>query len=179
MFVMLVKDIDGEDQLSVKDFWRNFKKTIDNIGDAWAEVTQSCMNGVWRKIWPDVVIDFHGFEPEEEISNSRHAIIDMARSLGFEEVNEANVKELLQYHMEELSNEDLLELEKEQSDENDESSDVVPVKHLTTKQLVELFKHTDIGISIIDDNDANTEREVPKLPEVLRVLWLVTKNSIG
>jgi hypothetical protein len=113
---------------------------------------------VWRKIWPDVVTDFHGFEPEEEISNSRCAIIDMARSLGFEEVDEANVKELLQSHMEELSSEDLLELENELSNEDDESSDVVPVKHLTTKQLVEFFKHIDIAIGIMDDNDANRER---------------------
>jgi hypothetical protein len=81
--------------------------------------------------WPDVVTDFHGFEPEEETSNSRRSIIDMARSLEFEEVDEANVKELLQSHMEELSNEDLLELEKELSDEDDESSDAVPLKHLT------------------------------------------------
>jgi hypothetical protein len=78
--------------------------------------------GIWRKIWPHVVTDFHGFEPEEEISNSRHAIVDMARSLGFEEVDEASVKELLQSCMEELSNEDLMELEKELSDEDDESS---------------------------------------------------------
>jgi hypothetical protein len=60
-FTQLVKDTDGE--VSVKDFWRNFniKKATDSIGDAWTEVTQSCMNGVWRKIWPDIVTDFHGF----------------------------------------------------------------------------------------------------------------------
>jgi hypothetical protein len=46
-FAQLVKHTDGEDQLPVKDLWRNFniKKAIDNIGDAWAQVTQSCMNG--------------------------------------------------------------------------------------------------------------------------------------
>jgi hypothetical protein len=113
-FAQLVKDTDDEDQLPVKDFWRNFniKKATDNTGDAWAEVMQSCMNGVWRKIWPDVVTDFHGFEPEEKISKSRHAIIDMARFVGFEDVDEANVKELLQSHTEKLSIKDLLELKK-------------------------------------------------------------------
>jgi hypothetical protein len=34
-----------------------------------------------------------------------------------------------------------------------------------------------VAIGIIGDSDAN--REVPKLPEVLRVLWLVAKNSVG
>jgi hypothetical protein len=35
----------GKGELSVKDIWRNFgiKMAIDNIGDAWAEVLQSCM----------------------------------------------------------------------------------------------------------------------------------------
>jgi hypothetical protein len=33
-------------------------------------------------------------------------------------------------------------------------------KHLTTKQLVAFFKHTDIATGIIDDNDANRERSV-------------------
>jgi hypothetical protein len=48
-FIQLVMDTTkGQDQLSVKDFWRNFnvKKAVDSIGSAWAEVLQSCMIGV-------------------------------------------------------------------------------------------------------------------------------------
>jgi hypothetical protein len=67
----------------VKEFWRNVdnRKAIVNIGGAWAEVLMSCMNGVWKNIWPDIGIDFHDFNAEEEIGSSRHAIIDMARIL--------------------------------------------------------------------------------------------------
>lgn len=52
-----------------------------------------------------------------------------------------------------------MELEKELSDEDDESSDVVLVKHRTAKQLVEYFKHTDV----LNGNDGHRERnaEVP------------------
>jgi hypothetical protein len=67
------------------------------------------------------------------------------------------VKELLQSHTKELSN-DLLELEKELSDDNDESSHVVLVKHLTTKQLAEIVKCTDTTPGITDGNDANRKR---------------------
>lgn len=55
--VQLVKDTtDGKDQLSVKDFWKKFniKKVTDNTGDAWAawaEVSEFCLNGVWRNIF--------------------------------------------------------------------------------------------------------------------------------
>jgi hypothetical protein len=45
------------------------------------------MNGVWRNIWPDVVTDFHGFDPEEEIGNLRYTIIEIARTIEFEAVD--------------------------------------------------------------------------------------------
>lgn len=48
---------------------------------------------------------------------------DLARGVGFEHVNEASVEELFQYHMENLSNQYLLRLEKELND-GDESSNV-------------------------------------------------------
>jgi hypothetical protein len=98
----------------VKDFWRdlNIKKTIDSTEDACVKVSQSCRNGVWRNIWPDAVIDFHGFDPEEEISNSRHGITDMTTTVGAEDSYEANVEELFQSHTEELSNENLLSWKK-------------------------------------------------------------------
>ena len=53
-FDQLLLATDGEDKQSVRDYWRGFNllKAIDNIAKAWEEVTESCMNGVWRKIWP-------------------------------------------------------------------------------------------------------------------------------
>lgn len=30
-------------------------KAITIISESWNEVTPSCMNGVWRKIWPECV----------------------------------------------------------------------------------------------------------------------------
>jgi hypothetical protein len=73
-------------------------------------------------------------------------------------VDEANVDELLRSHTEELTNEDLLELEKDLNEKGDESSVVEPVKLLLTKQIAEFFKHIDTAISIIDENDPNRER---------------------
>lgn len=41
-FIQLVKDTDGEAVVSVKE-------ASDNIGNAWAEIKQSCMKGVSKK----------------------------------------------------------------------------------------------------------------------------------
>lgn len=68
-----------------KKIWRNFniKNATDKIVCAWTEVMQSFVNGIFRNIWPDVVA---GFEPKEEVSNSRLAMVDMVRSVVPEEV---------------------------------------------------------------------------------------------
>jgi hypothetical protein len=73
-------------------------------------------------------------------------------------VNEANVDEFLRSHTEELTSEDLLELENYLNEKGDESSVVEPVKLLSTKQIAEFFKHTGTAISNIDENDPNRER---------------------
>jgi hypothetical protein len=67
-FIRQVTDTTKDkEKLFVKDFWRNFniKKVIDSTGDAWAQVLQSCLNGVWINIWPDPVSHFFGFDPED------------------------------------------------------------------------------------------------------------------
>jgi hypothetical protein len=120
------------------------------------------MNRVWRYIWPDVVTDFHSFDPEE-IGKPRCAITDMVKTVGFEDADQVNVEELFQSHTEELSNENLLELKNELNDEEGESSDVKSVKHLSTKQLTEFCKHINSATGITDNNDATMDRSV--IPE--------------
>jgi hypothetical protein len=70
-----------------------------------------------------------------QMGNSRNVIVDRARTFRFLEVDRPNVEELSQSHMEGLSNENLLELEKELNCEDYVTSAVKPVKHLSTKQL--------------------------------------------
>jgi hypothetical protein len=62
----------------------------------------------------------------------------MARAAGFEDADQVNVEEPFQSHTRELSDENLLELKKELNDD-DESSDVKLVKHLSSTQLTEFL----------------------------------------
>nr|CAD7437406.1 unnamed protein product [Timema bartmani] len=57
----------------------------------------------------------HDFDPEHELSNSRHDIQDV----GFEDTDQTNVDELLQYHSTELTNKDLQEMENGIKDEEE------------------------------------------------------------
>jgi hypothetical protein len=110
------------------------------------------MKGVWKKIWP-YVTDSHDFDPEIELSNSRLDIVDSARAVGFEDVDE-----LLRSHTEELTNEDLLELEKDLNEKVMNPLLLNLLNSFRQSKLLNFFKHIDTAISIIDENDPNRER---------------------
>jgi hypothetical protein len=76
---------------------------IDNIRAAWNEVTPNCINGVWKKLWPEACNNFVGVEEESVIQN----IVKLTNVAGLEDVNDVNVEELLKYHCDSLSNDKL------------------------------------------------------------------------
>ncbi|CAM2103072.1 unnamed protein product [Caretta caretta] len=95
---------------TLKEFWKgsNIYQAVMNIGEARNEVKQSNLNGVWRKLCPDIVSDFHGFtDTIEEVTNT---LAEMGKELNFDIAPE-DVNELRASHSEELTNEDLIDLE--------------------------------------------------------------------
>jgi len=56
------------------------------------------MKGVWRKVWPECIKDFMGFEPE--LPTLHNEIAKMANEVGFHEVTAGDIKELLNSHRE-------------------------------------------------------------------------------
>ena len=81
-------------------------------------------------------MDSYDFDPEPEVPSSRHAVVDMARSVGFEDVDEANVDELLQSRSEEPTTEDFLALEKEIDGEEEDPQIAELIKQFSTRQMV-------------------------------------------
>jgi hypothetical protein len=77
----------------------------------------------------------------------------VARSVGFEDVDETNVDELLESHSSELANEDLLEIENNMNDESEEPFFAEPIKQHSTKQMTEFFRQIDNPIRIIEESD--------------------------
>ena len=96
----------------VSSYWKTYdiKKAIDDISLPWQEVCQSTLNGSWKKLWPACVIspdgNYSSFE-EECVQN----YIEISRTFGFEGIAVHDITELLESHNEELSNEELLQLE--------------------------------------------------------------------
>jgi hypothetical protein len=53
---LLLIEIDGQEKSMMLEFWNKFNilKAVKIIADSW-KVNPSCMNGVWRKLWPECV----------------------------------------------------------------------------------------------------------------------------
>ncbi|XP_042227670.1 tigger transposable element-derived protein 1-like isoform X2 [Homarus americanus] len=162
-FKQLLKAIDGEDKPTVRDFWRKFNimDAAENIAESWDEVTPSVMNGVWKNIWPECTHDFHSFPQAESIHQIQQDIVTLANDVGFAEVIEDDVVELLQSHRGDLSNEDLMLLEQERAAGEEEATEAPPTPlQLTTKQMAKGFALIEEGLQIFAANDPNRERSL-------------------
>ena len=76
----------GEGELQnnmVRRHWRDFtiRDTIWHVWDAWKEVTQSCICGVWKKLCPLVTADFKG-------SGLTEKHLKLAKIVGLDELEE-------------------------------------------------------------------------------------------
>jgi len=70
------------------------------------------MNSAWRKLWPECVTgrDFEGLDNED--SAVIDDIVSLGKNMGLE-VNSEDVEELLEDHKDELSTEELEQLQKQ------------------------------------------------------------------
>uniref|UniRef100_UPI00358EF1F2 tigger transposable element-derived protein 1-like n=1 Tax=Myxine glutinosa TaxID=7769 RepID=UPI00358EF1F2 len=62
-----------EEGINIRKFWKNYNiyQAVLNINAAWLEVTQSAMDGVWKRLCPHLVNDFTGFDaPVKAVSKN-------------------------------------------------------------------------------------------------------------
>ncbi|KAM9191847.1 tigger transposable element-derived protein 1-like [Dugong dugon] len=158
-FEHLLETTDGDDKATIREFWRNYDimDAVDNIAVAWEELKPATMNSVWKKIWPECV-QFQSFSQTDNITRLQQNIVTLAKNVTFEKVVEADVGQLLQSHEEDLSNEELMQLEQEWAAGEEESEDAPPaLRQLTTEALSVAFSHFEAGLQILTSNSPDDE----------------------
>ena len=129
-------------------------EAIDNLSVAWQEVKTTNMNRVWRKIWPESIADFLGFE--QPLYEVHEQIVGLAHHAGLIEVE---VVEYIESYGEELSN-DLVQMEQQRAaeQEDNENDDAIPPRSLSTKDLSETFEHLDKAMAMFTEKEPQRER---------------------
>uniref|UniRef100_UPI00358DF661 tigger transposable element-derived protein 1-like isoform X2 n=1 Tax=Myxine glutinosa TaxID=7769 RepID=UPI00358DF661 len=150
----IISETDGDNKPTIKEFWQEFniRKALENIKDSWAELSASTMSGVWRNVWPECV---HYLKDFVDLPAIRTQIVDLAKEAGFNEVDEDDVGELLESHGEDLTNDDLIQLDQQRAKENVAET---PFKQLTLKNLGQILDIFERGIKFVTEQDPNLER---------------------
>jgi Mn-dependent DtxR family transcriptional regulator len=112
------------------------------IKDACNAVTESNLKGVWKKLCPESVQDFEGFE--NPVENVTETVIEIANRLDLE-VSPEDVTEVLQSHSQDLGNEDLIETEEQGIIEDDEDEQEVAKETIHIKSAIEIFETNDLN----------------------------------
>ena len=165
--------ITNEKGTSTRDYWCNFsiKNALNFVKMAWDEVPSKCTNAAWKNLCPQFVHSFRGFSVEDNIAASKQKTVALANKVGFDEVEEDGIDELLQSHHVELSNEDLLELESIRLKEQEaaEASHAPQqqqrvLSHLVLSQAVAKLRE---ALDLIEENDPNVRRSSSVSQKVL------------
>ncbi|XP_064081201.1 tigger transposable element-derived protein 1-like [Macrobrachium nipponense] len=153
-----LRAIEGNKELTLKQFWKGYNITdaVRNIASAWDEVKTTTLNGAWKKLCPQFVHSFEGFDRAEDVETVTREIIGLSKRLKLD-LEAEDVLELLASHGEELSSEDLIELEQEMIEEELEVPDPKP-RSLTVKGLSEGFTHLERALVSFEGEDPNVAR---------------------
>ena len=93
-------------------------------------MTEFCIRGDWKKLCPLFATDFRGFNLSKKLSEDRLKRFKLAGKVGLDELEEEDIDSLLETILEELSTEDLDELEKQRRQlEKEVEADSSPRRH--------------------------------------------------
>uniref|UniRef100_A0AAQ5X1R0 HTH CENPB-type domain-containing protein n=1 Tax=Amphiprion ocellaris TaxID=80972 RepID=A0AAQ5X1R0_AMPOC len=152
--------VDSDPEMTLRSYWKSYNifNCIKNIEASWREVSEVNLNAVWRPLCPQFVNDFRGFDQEGINKDILSTLVGLSEKLELD-LEEEDFEELLESHGEELSNQDLMELEAQQRVEEEEEDETpVPMKKFETKLLAEGFSLIDKAIALFEQQDPNIER---------------------
>ena len=135
-------------------------------------MTPNCIHGAWKKHCPDLAIDFGGFDISEGLSGERLKYLEVPKMVGLE-MEEDDVESLLESIGEELTTEDLDDLEQQwrrleelEAGQQPET----PQRKMTIAVLQEFFAMMTRTINFMENMDPDCKRSGLKRQKIMEVL---------
>lgn len=169
------------DEMSIKTIWKQFNilKAVENIGASWKEVKQSCLKGVWQKLWPESIDDVEavGNDDAEEVVND---LVQFAQDIHFDGMEVNDIHEMLNLDEEDITPDDLLENFTAATDNIEHTEEV---QEITNQKLAEAFSLIDQAMEIFINHDKDENRSknvlnaVAKDVQCYKDLYTVRKKN--
>ncbi|XP_070586956.1 tigger transposable element-derived protein 1-like, partial [Erythrolamprus reginae] len=105
--------------LTLQEFWKdhyNIATCISLIDLSWQGVSRRTLTSAWKKLWPGAVSNRTSETLEEAEPIILEEIVSLGQSMGLE-VNEDDIEDLVEEHSEELTTEELKDLQQQQQSE--------------------------------------------------------------
>ncbi|GFR20794.1 tigger transposable element-derived protein 1 [Trichonephila clavata] len=104
--------------LTLREFWKdhfNIAICLKIVDQAWLGVTTRTLTSAWKKLWPEAVAEriYEELEPGMSVEEE---IVSLGKSMGLE-VEERDVNELVEEHTQDLTTEEIQELQSQQHTE--------------------------------------------------------------
>lgn len=159
--------------VTLRDFWDSYNllHCIKNIELAWERVPEKCMQGVWKKCLKRFANDFEEFDKDEHVEGINKKILELAKVLDLD-IELEDIEELEEYIEEELTNEDLMELEAQQQLENEVKEEAMEdvQQKFTEKGLGSVFSKVNAAMLELEGMDPNVERFTKVERQMNRIL---------
>ena len=82
---------------------------VDIISESWAQVSYITMNNCWKQLWPECIKSH--VDEGNALELSKTETLNLFQQVGFENINQQDIEELLTSHQQELENEELLQIQ--------------------------------------------------------------------
>jgi len=165
-FAQAIASTEEDTENTLLQFWKDYSvyDCIKNLAWAWGDVTNECMNDIWKNTPKRFDHDYKGFAKDEKVAKISKAVIEMASNFNMG-VDENDTEEILEAVSEELTVEELLELEQEpiaeeeaREKENTGEEKEEPLRKFTVKDLAEAFSDLNKLLKKFENMDPNTEK---------------------
>ncbi|XP_064086094.1 tigger transposable element-derived protein 1-like [Macrobrachium nipponense] len=122
----LVDAMDHDSEFTLKAYWRNFTiaTCLSVIDRLLKDMKKETLNACWSKFWLDCVHNYTGFSPQKIQHSAINKVFQLARILscqGFDDITEDDVCTLIDARSDPLTDQDLENLTKSASEEEDTS----------------------------------------------------------
>jgi len=176
VFAQAIAATEEDTEKTLMGFWINYSvyDCIKNLVWAWGDVTNECMNGIWKNTLTRFDHVYNGFANDKKVAKISKAVVEMASNFNLG-VNEDDIEELLEAIPEEPTDEELLELEQERiAEEETREKETAgeekeePLRKFTVNGLAEAFADLNKFLKKFGNMDPNTGRV-----SLIECSWLI------